>query len=166
MKDHAFTKSFTEHSIVMGLICVRADLTYSQGINRMWSRSTRYDFYWPALSQIGEQAVLNKEIYAQNDANDDLVFGYQERYAEYRYKPSLLTGLMRPGVTGTLSAWHLSEEFSSLPALNSTFIRSNTPMDRVVAVDTEPDFLLDTYFNVKCARPMPLYGIPGMLDHF
>ena len=166
LQDHAFTKSFTEHSIVMGLVCVRADLTYSQGLNRMFSRSTRYDFYWPALSQIGEQAVLNKEIYAQNDANDDLTFGYQERYAEYRYKPSLLTNHMRPSHATSLDAWHVSEEFGSLPALNSTFIESNTPMDRVVAVTTEPDFLLDTYFSVKCARPMPLYGIPGMIDHF
>lgn len=166
MKDHSFTKSFTEHSIILGLVCVRADLTYSQGLNRMFSRSTRYDFYWPALSQIGEQPVLNKEIYAQNDANDNLTFGYQERYAEYRYKPSLLTNHMRPSHAQSLDAWHVSEEFGSLPGLNSTFIQSTTPMDRVVAVTSEPDFLLDTFFDVRCARPMPLYGIPGMIDHF
>lgn len=167
LDNHGFTKSFTEHSLIIGLVCVRADLTYSQGLNRMFSRSTRYDFYWPALAQIGEQAVLNKEIYAQGNATDENVFGYQERYAEYRYKPSLLTGKMRPGVTGSVGdAWTLSEEFASLPALNTTFIKSNTPMDRVVAVDTEPDFLLDMFFKVRCARPMPLYGIPGMLDHF
>ena len=166
MDNHGFTKSFTEHSLIIGLVCVRADLTYSQGLNRMFSRLTRYDFYWPALSQIGEQPVLSKEIFADATSNDDDVFGYQERYAEYRYKPSLLTGLMRPGATGSLAAWNLSEEFSTRPTLNTTFIASNTPMDRVVAVSTEPDFLLDTYFNVRCARPMPLYGIPGNIDHF
>ncbi len=166
LDSHGFSKSFTEHSIIVGLLCVRADLTYQQGLNRMFSRSTRYDYYWPALSQIGEQAVLNKEIYADGSANDDLVFGYQERYGEYRYKPSLITGKMRSTAAGSLDAWHLSEEFASLPALNSTFIQSNTPIDRVVAVTTEPDFLLDTFFNVRCARPMPLYGIPGMIDHF
>lgn len=161
--DHGFTKSFTEHSLVIGIMCVRADLTYFQGVDRMWSRSTRYDFYWPALAQIGEQSVLNKEIYADGSASDDLVFGYQERYAEYRYKPSKITGKMRPGVTGSLEAWHLAEEFGSLPTLNSTFIESNTPIDRVVAVGTEPDFLMDAYFSVNCTRPMPLYGIPGLL---
>lgn len=169
MDNHGFTKSFTEHSLILGLVCVRADLTYSQGIDRMWSRSTRYDFYWPALAQIGEQPVLNKEIYAQGTAGgsaDTGVFGYQERYAEYRYKPSKITNLMRPGVTNSLASWHLSELFGSLPALNSTFIASNTPIDRAVAVTTQPDFLLDTFFKIKCARPMPLFGIPGMLDHF
>jgi len=166
LDNHGFTKSFTEHSLIVGLVVVRADLTYQQGLNRMFSRSTRYDFYWPTLSQIGEQAILNKEIYAQGNSNDDDVFGYQERYGEYRYKPSLITGKMRSTATGTLDPWHLSEEFGSLPALNATFIESNTPVDRVVAVNTEPDFLLDTYFKVKCARPMPLYGIPGMIDHF
>ena len=166
LDNHGFNKSFTEHALVIGLLCVRADLTYTQGLNRMFSRQTRYDYYWPSLSTIGEQEVLNKEIFMNGDANDDLVFGYQERYAEYRYKPSLLTGLMRPGATGTLAAWNLSEEFSTLPALNSTFIQSNTPIDRVVAVTDEPDFLLDTMFKINAARPMPLHGIPGMLDHF
>ncbi len=166
LDNHGFTKSFTEHSIIIGLVTVRADLTYQQGLNRMFSRSTRYDYYWPSLSQIGEQAVLNKEIYAQGTSADDDVFGYQERYAEYRYKPSLITGKMRSDAAQPLDSWHLSEEFGSLPALNSTFIESNTPIDRVVAVTDEPDFLLDTYFKVKTARPMPLYGIPGMIDHF
>jgi hypothetical protein len=127
LDNHGFTKSFTEHSIIIGLVCVRADLTYQQGLNRMFSRLTRYDFYWPALAQIGEQPVLNKEIYAQGTVADDNVFGYQERYAEYRYKPSQISGKMRSGATGTLDAWHLSEEFASLPALNATFIQSNTP---------------------------------------
>ena len=166
LDNHGFTKSFTEHSVVMGLVVVRADLNYQQGLERMFSRRTRYDFYWPALSQIGEQAILNQEIYAQGTSADDDVFGYQERYAEYRYKPSRLSGLMRSNATGTLESWHLAEDFASLPALNSTFIQSNTPIDRAVAVTTEPDFLLDTFFKVKCARPMPLYGVPGMIDHF
>lgn len=166
LNNHGFTKSFTEHGYIIGILCVRADLTYSQGINRMWSRETRYDYYWPSLSTIGEQEVLNKEIYAQGDSNDDLVFGYQERYGEYRYKPSIITNKMRPGVSGTLDAWHLSEEFGSLPALNSTFIQSNTPINRVVAVTDEPDFLLDTMFSIRAARPMPLFGVPGMMDHF
>jgi len=166
MDKHGFKKSFTEHSLIIGLLCVRPDLTYQQGLNRMFSRRTRYDFYWPSLATIGEQPILNKEIYAQNDANDDLVFGYNQRYDEYRHKPSLITGNMRSDATLSLDSWHLAEDFASLPALNSSFIESNTPMDRVVSVTTQPDFLLDTFFNLKCTRPMPLYGIPGMLDRF
>ena len=161
-----FTKSFTEHTLLIGLASVRADLNYQQGLNRMFSRSTRWDFYWPALSHLGEQAVLNKEIYAKNDANDDLVFGYQERYAEYRFKPSVITGLFRSTAANHIDQWHLAQEFSSLPALNSTFIVENPPMDRVLAVNTEPHFLLDAFFDLKCARPMPTYSVPGMIDHF
>jgi hypothetical protein len=163
---HGFTKSFTEHSIVIGLMCIRADLTYSQGLNRMFSRQTRYDYYWPSLATIGEQEIRNKEIYIDGSATDDGVFGYQERYSEYRYKPSLITGLMRPNATGTLASWHLSEEFGTLPALNSTFIASNTPVDRVVAVTTEPDFLFDSMFTINYTRPMPLRGIPADLGRF
>lgn len=161
-----FTKSFTEHCIVMGIASVRADITYQQGLDRMWSRSTRYDFYWPALAHIGEQAVLNKEIYTQANSFDDDVFGYQERWAEYRYKQSKITGKMRSNTTASLDAWHLSQEFSSLPSLNQTFIEENPPMDRVVAVTSEPDFLMDCYFNYQCARPMPLFSVPGLIDHF
>ena len=163
---HGFTKSFTEHCLIIGLVSVRADLTYQQGLNRMWSRSTRYDFYWPALSHIGEQGVLNKEIFAQGTATDDLVFGYQERYAEYRYKPSSITALMRSNATGTLDAWHLSQDFATLPALNAAFIEDNPPVSRIVAVDTEPDFIFDSYTTMRCARPMPLYSVPGLIDHF
>ena len=166
LQNHGFTKSFTEHCLILGLVNVRADLTYQQGLNRMFSRSTRYDFYWPALAHIGEQAVLNKEIYAQNDANDDLVFGYQERFAEYRYKPSNITGLFRSNATGTLHAWHLSQELGSLPTLGDTFIQDNPPVDRVIAVPAEPHFLFDAHFQMRCARPMPLYGVPGLIDHF
>lgn len=161
-----FTKSFTEHTIVMGLVNVRADLNYQQGLNRMFSRATRWDYYWPALSHIGEQAVLNKEIYADGSANDSNVFGYQERYAEYRYKPSLITGKFRSTASGTIDIWHLAQKFTSLPTLGNTFITEAPPVDRIVAVNTEPQLLLDTYFDYKCARPMPTYSVPGLIDHF
>ncbi|AXH72187.1 MAG: major capsid protein [Microviridae sp.] len=163
---HGFTASFTEHCIIIGLLSVRADLTYQQGLNRMWSRRTRFDFYWPALSHIGEQAVLNKEIFYQGNASDELAFGYQERYAEYRYKPSLITGAFRSTSATPLDAWHLSQEFSTLPVLDQAFIEENPPVDRIIAVDTEPHFLCDMYFKMHCARPMPLYGEPGLIDHF
>lgn len=162
---HGFTKSFTEHSVIIGLVSVRADLNYQQGLNRMFSRRTRWDFYWPALAHLGEQAVLNKEIYAKNDANDDLVFGYQERYAEYRFKPSIITGKLRSSDSGTLDVWHLAQDFSSLPALNATFIQENPPVARVIAVPTEPHFIFDSYFHLKCVRPMPTYSVPGLIDH-
>jgi len=165
-RGHGFTKSFTEHCLLIGMVCARADLNYQQGLNRMFSRRTRWDFYWPALSHIGEQAVLNKEIKAEADASDDQVFGYQERYAEYRYKPSLITGKFRSTDPQSLDVWHLAQEFSSVPVLNSTFIVENPPMSRVKAVTTEPDFLFDAYFQIKTARPMPTYGVPGMIDHF
>jgi hypothetical protein len=166
LNNHGFTKSFTEHSIILGMVMVRADLTYQQGLPRMFSRSTRWDFYWPALSHIGEQAVLNKEIFAQNDANDDLVFGYQERFAEYRYKPSQITGRFRSNATASLDTWHLAQEFSGLPALGPEFIEEDPPIDRVIAVLTEPQFLFDAYFKMTCARPMPVYSVPGLIDHF
>lgn len=161
-----FTQSFTEHGYVIGLISARADLNYQQGLNRLWSRSTRFDLYWPALSHIGEQTVLNKEIYAQGNANDDLAFGYQERHAEYRYKPSIITGKMRSNATTPLDTWHLAQNFTALPALNGSFIEENPPVNRVIAVTTEPHLLFDGYFKYRCARPMPTYGVPGLIDHF
>lgn len=164
--NHGFVKSFTEHCIIIGFVSVRADLTYQQGLNRMWSRSTRFDFYQPTLANLGEQAVLNKEIYYNNDAADDEVFGYQERYAEYRYHPSKITGIMRSTAAGSLDAWHLSQEFASRPGLNSDFIKENPPFDRVVAVPSQPHFIFDSYFDLKCSRPMPLYATPGFIDHF
>ncbi len=166
MHNHGFTKSFTEHCVIIGLVSVRADLTYQQGVNRMWSRQSRFDYYWPAFSHIGEQAVLNQEIFAAGVAADILVFGYQERYAEYRYKPSDITGLFRSSAAGSLDSWHLSQDFSVLPVLNASFIADNPPVDRVIAVPTEPHFLFDAFFSLRCARPMPLYGVPGMIDHF
>jgi hypothetical protein len=163
---HGFSKSFTEHCVVIGLINVYADLTYQQGLNRMFSRQDRWDFYWPALAHIGEQAVLNKEIYAQGTSDDNGVFGYQERFAEYRYKPSMVTGQMRSNYATSLDVWHLAQDFTALPALNATFIEENPPIDRVIAVPSEPHILLDAYFNLKCARPMPTYSVPGLIDHF
>ena len=169
MHGVGFTKSFTEHSIVIGLVSVRADLNYQQGLNRMFSRSTRFDFYWPALSHIGEQSVLNKEIYAQGSADlaaDAATFGYQERYAEYRYKPSLVTGQFRSNFAQSLDTWHLAQDFSTLPVLNSTFIQENPPVERVIAVPSEPHILFDSYIRLRCARPMPVYSVPGLIDHF
>ncbi|AXL15299.1 major capsid protein [Microviridae sp.] len=166
ISGHGFSKSFTEHCIIIGLVSVRADLTYQQGLNKMWSRQTRFDFYWPALSHLGEQAVLNKEIYLDGTAADEQPFGYQERYAEYRYKPSLVTGEFRSSFAQSLDIWHLAQDFASLPLLNGTFIVENPPVDRVIAVTDEPHFLFDSWFQLNCARPMPLYGVPGMIDHF
>jgi hypothetical protein len=168
-QGHGFTKSFTEHGVVIGMLSVRADLNYQQGLNKMWSRSTKYDFYWPALAHIGEQAILNKEIYAVGTATpgqDDLVFAYQERFAEYRYKPSVITGKLRSNSSTPLDTWHLAQYFTALPALNSNFIEDNPPIARVVAVPTEPNFIWDSYFQYRCARPMPTYGVPGLIDHF
>ena len=166
--SHGFTKSFVEHGVIIGLVNVRSDITYQQGQERYWSKSTRYDFYYPVLAQIGEQAVLNKEIYFEAAGSPEDVFGYQERYAEYRYKPSRITGLFNSDAASSLDAWHLSEEFTSQPTLGDTFIQSNTgtPLDRAIAVSTEPHIIFDSYFNLQCARPMPLYGVPGNLDHF
>lgn len=163
------TQSFTEHGYIMCLVNIRADLTYQQGLNRAWSRKTRYDFYWPAFAHLGEQAVLNKEIYTKGDANDNAVFGYQERWAEYRYHPSLITGEFRSGVSGTLDAWHLSQNFSSLPTLGATFINSTTPMTRVLAgggATVGQMFLFDSVFDARMVRPMPVYSVPGFIDRF
>lgn len=161
-----FTKSFVEHCVIIGLVNVRADLTYQQGINRMFSRQTRWDFYWPALAHLGEQTILNKEIYAQGTSADEDVFGYQERWAEYRYYPSQITGKFRSTYAQPLDFWHLSQEFESLPTLSSVFIEDNPPIDRVIAVPSEPHFLFDSYIQLHCARPMPVYSVPGLIDHF
>lgn len=163
---HGFTKSFVEHCVIIGLMNIRADLTYQQGINRMFSRRTREDFYWPVLAHLGEQSILNKEIYAQGTDEDDAVFGYQERYAEYRYKPSLVTGKFRSQDAQSLDLWHLAQDFESLPKFNAEFIQDDPPVDRVVAVPSEPHFLFDSFINLKCVRPMPVYSVPGLVDHF
>lgn len=166
LTGHGFSKSFTEHCTLIGLVCVRADLTYQRGLDRMWSRQTRWDYYWPALSHIGEQEVLNKEIFVSNTDVDDDVFGYQERYAEYRYKPSCITGKFRSTDPQSLDVWHLSQDFATLPLLGDQFIQEDPPIDRIIAVPSEPHFLFDSYINLRCARPMPTYAVPGLIDHF
>ncbi len=163
---HAFTKSFSEFGYVIGLINVRADLTYQQGVNKMWLRSDVLDFYWPSFAHLGEQTIQNIEIYCQGNDDDKKVFGYQERYAEYRYKPSLITGQFRSTYKQPLDIWHLSQKFVSLPTLSDEFIQDHPPISRVVAVPSYPHFLLDVKFNLKCIRPMPMFGIPGMMGHF
>lgn len=166
-KFHGFTKSFVEHGYIIGFVCARADLTYQQGINKMWLRSTVYDFYWPTFAHLGEQAIELREIYAQGSKADTTVFGYQERYAEYRYKPSQITGKFRSSVTGgTLDKWHLSQFFKNAPALNEEFIVENPPIERIIAVPSEPEFLLDVGFRYTTVRPMPMFGTPGLVDHF
>lgn len=165
-RDNGFKKSFVEHGYVIGLVNLRADLNYQQGLNRMWSRQTRFDFYWPVLAHLGEQAVLSKEIFADGSAQDDDVFGYQERYAEYRYYPNMITGKMRSTDPQTLDVWHLAQKFTNRPVLNSQFIEENVPIDRVLAVQNEPEVLLDCYFKLSCVRPMPVYSVPGLVDHF
>ncbi|WNK14177.1 MAG: major capsid protein [Microvirus sp.] len=165
--NHGFSHSFTEHCLILGFVSIRADLNYQQGLNRMWSRKSRFDFYWPALSHIGEQAVLQKEIFCTGvPLQDDKVFGYQERFAEYRYRPSQITGLFRSSAPQSLDIWHLAQDFATAPVLDSNFIEENPPVDRIVAVPAEPQFLLDMYFKQQCSRPMPVYGVPGLIDHF
>jgi hypothetical protein len=164
INGHGWAKSFVEHGYIIGLIRARGDISYFQGLDRMWSRSSRYDFYEPLLANLGEQAVLNKEIFVSNDSNDDGVFGYQERWAEYRSKRSLITGKLSPEASGALSYTHLAEDFSSLPSLNQTFIEDHTPMSRVTTVDGEPDFILDMWFDYKCARPLPVFSIPSLMS--
>jgi hypothetical protein len=166
-KFHGFTKSFVEHGYILGFVCARADLTYQQGINKMWLRSTVYDFYWPTFAHLGEQAIELREIYAQGSEADTTVFGYQERYAEYRYKPSQITGKFRSSVVGgTLDMWHLSQYFKNAPTLNEEFIVENPPIERIIAVPSEPEFLLDIGFRYTTVRPMPMFGTPGLVDHF
>ena len=164
---HGFVKSFVEHGYVIGFVCARADLTYQQGINKMWLRSTVYDFYWPTFAHLGEQAIELREIYAQGNEADSTVFGYQERYAEYRYKPSQITGKFRSSVTGgNLDVWHLSQYFNNAPTLNEEFIVENPPIKRIIAVQDEPEFLIDIGFRYTTVRPMPMFGTPGLVDHF
>jgi len=168
---HGFSQSFTEHGIILGMVNVRADITYQQGIRRMWSRSTRYDYYWPAFAMLGEQAILNKELYCDGSANDLLVFGYQERWAEYRYHPSKITGAYNSTFSTPLDAWHLAQEFASLPTLNQTFIEDGTEatLRRALALGAAADnqqFIADFFFDITAARPLPMYSVPGMMDHF
>lgn len=164
-----FSQSFTEHGMIIGLVSVRADLTYQQGLRKMWSRSTRYDFYMPVFSHLGEQAVLNKEIYCTGLPADDAVFGYQERWAEYRYHPSQISGLFKSTAAGTIDAWHLAQRFTSLPTLSDQWIQDSPPLERALAVGASAggqQFIFDSIFSASVTRPMPLYSVPGMIDHF
>lgn len=173
-ESRAFSKSFVEHTIILGLCSIRSDLTYQQGIPRMWSRSTRYDYYWPELSSLGEQAILNKELFAQGknakdssgELIDNKVFGYQERWSEYKYGYSKITGELRSTFDQSLDYWHLSQKFDELPTLSPAFIVENPPVQRVLAVTDAPQFIFDAYFDLSCVRPMPLYCVPGLVNHF
>lgn len=168
-KQHGFNQSFTEHGIVIGLLNVRTDLSYQQGINKMWTRKTRPEYYWPSFAHLGEQAILNKELYAQGTDTDDAVFGYQERYAELRYHPPIITGKMRSTYAQSLDIWHFAQKFDSLPTLNDKWIEDTASYEaikRISAVQDEPQFYGDIYINLRCARPMPVYGVPGLVDHF
>lgn len=166
MNKPMFTKSFTEHGFIMGLAVVRTDQTYQQGIERMWSRTGRYDYYWPVLANIGEQAILNKEIYAQGNAKDNEAFGYQEAWADYRYKPSKVTGLFRSNAKQSLDAWHYAQDYDALPTLSTAWMeQGEAEMKRTLAVQSQPDFIADFYFMNKTTRCMPVYSIPGLIDH-
>ena len=165
--DVGFNYSSVEHCILIGLACITCDLTYQQGLNRMWSRRQRTDEYWPEFAHLGEQPIYEQEIYATGDeSNDKAIFGYQERYAEYRYIPSYITGKLRSTDPQSLDYWHLSQEFAAPPSLSQEFIEENPPFQRVLAVQDEPQFLLDVWFRIKAIRPLPVYSVPSLLDHF
>jgi hypothetical protein len=168
---HGARGSFTEHGHIIGLIAIRAEEIYQQGIRRLWSRLTRYDFYWPVFAMLGEQGVLNKEIYSDGSANDALTFGFQERWSEYRYHPSITSGFFRSTHATPLDAWHLGIKFAALPALNNAFILS--PLETILqrnlalgAASVNQQFLCDFLFDQQVARPMPMYSVPGLIDHF
>lgn len=168
-----FRKSFVEHGLVIGLFSVRADLTYQQGLSRQWQRHTRFDRYYPVFAHIGEQMIKNSEIYFANDfAQNNAPFGYQEAWAELRYKPSIITGKFRStaknstGASDSLDVWHLAQNFTNLPVLNSEFIEENPPVARVIAVQNEPEFQLDSVCHMNFVRPLPMYSVPGFVDHF
>lgn len=166
--ESMFTKSFTEHGYIIGLACIRTEHTYQQGIERFWSRKKMLDYYFPTLANLGEQAILNKEIYAQGTAADDQAFGYQEAWAEYRYKPSRVSGAMRSNYQTTLDAWHYADKYASQPILSSEWIdETSANIDRTLAVQSakEDQFIADFYFACEATRPMPLYSIPGLIDH-
>jgi hypothetical protein len=168
-QNHGFSGSFVEHGYVIGLVSVRADLTYQQGLRKHWSRSTRYDFYFPAFAALGEQVVSSREIYCDGTAGDADVFGYQERWAEYRYAPAMITGRFRSTAASPLDAWHLAQRFTTRPLLNSTFITETPPLSRVVAIGASANgsqLLFDSFFSARWVRPLPMYSVPGMIDHF
>lgn len=166
----SFSQSFTEHGYIIGLVSVRADLTYQQGVRKHWIRSTRYDFYFPAFAMLGEQVIYQGEIYYRGVSSEDTkVFGYQERWSEYRYSPSMITGKMRSTDALTLDAWHLAQNFTAAPVLGAEFIQETPPLERVLAVGAEAggsQFIFDSVFKMRAVRPMPVYSVPGLIDHF
>lgn len=165
--NHGFTKSFVEHGYILGMINVRADLTFQKRLDRHWSRETKYDFYWPALQALGEQAVLQREVFTDGTAQDNTVWGYQERWAEYRQIMGTITGQFRSQAATTLDPWHYALDFGNTPpALNATFIEDNPPVKRTIAVTDQPEFIMDAWLDIKAARPMPTYSVPGYIDHF
>lgn len=167
-KHSDFTKSFTEHGLIIGVMVARYDHTYQQGLNRLWSRKDKFDFYWPVFANIGEQAIKNKEIFAQGNDKDNEVFGYQEAWAEYRYKPNMVTGEMRSAYAQSLDVWHLADDYDTLPSLSDSWIREDKAnLDRVLAVssDVSNQFFADIYVKNYCTRPMPMYSVPGLIDH-
>lgn len=168
-----FIKSTLEHGVFLSLINVRAELTYQQGTHRFFWLRTKQEFYFPALSHLGEQAIYNREIFTQGTADDALVFAFQERYAEYRFKPSMITGLFRSDASASLDFWHLSQDFATLPTFSTAFKQENPPIDRVLAVQAEGEgsiygaqFICDSLIKLRCVRPMPVYSVPGLIDHF
>lgn len=161
--ENSFTKSFQEHGYVIGVCCIRNDNTYQQGLERMWSRSEKYDFYWPEFAHLGEQAVLNKEIFAQGTADDEKAFGYQEAYAEYRYKPNRVAGKFRSNAEQPLDAWHYADYYTKLPTLSQDWLASDKAnINRTLAVQNQPQFIVDMLITNESVRPMPIYGTPGL----
>lgn len=166
---HNFHYAATEHGWIIGLAHVTAELTYQQGLHRQWTRLTRYDFYWPSFANLGEQAIRNDEIYVQGTAADTQVFGYQERWAEYRTQFSRISGYFRSTASGTIDPWHLAQKFTALPVLNSAFIQDTPPLSRALAAGSAADnmqILFDSVFRIKSTRPLPMYSVPGNIDRF
>lgn len=161
-----FTKSFEEHGYVIGVCCIRHDHTYQQGLERMWSRKTNLDFYYPVFANLGEQAILKKEIYLSGTATDEQAFGYQEAWAEYRMKPNRISGKFRSNAEGTLDSWHYGDNYTETPSLSQAWMKEgDSEIQRTLAVDNEPQFIMDTIIDNTSVRPMPMYSIPGLVDH-
>jgi len=161
-----FTKSFEEHGFVIGVCCIRHDHTYQQGLERMWSRKTNLDFYYPVFANLGEQAILKKELYLTGTSTDEQAFGYQEAWAEYRMKPNRISGKFRSNATGTLDSWHYGDNYKDTPSLSQAWMKEgDSEIQRTLAVDNEPQFIMDTIIDNTSVRPMPMYSIPGLVDH-
>lgn len=161
-----FTKSFEEHGYVIGVCCIRHDHTYQQGLERMWSRKTNLDFYYPVFANLGEQAILKKELYLTGTSTDEQAFGYQEAWAEYRMKPNRISGKFRSNATGTLDSWHYGDNYKGVPSLSQAWMKEgDSEIQRTLAVNGEPQFIMDTVIDNTSVRPMPMYSIPGLVDH-